>query len=145
MTVNVAPEAPLGLSSVGLIAKGKIEKKDQSFVPPVVTLNVVRPAVLELSAPNVQVKAGETVELKGKVVRQEPFKQAVKVQINGLPAGLKADPVELAADGSEFTFKVVATAEAAAAEAKAQVVMQFKLGEKDYATPPTALAVKVVK
>ncbi len=145
VTVNIAPEAPLGQTTVGLIAKGKIEKKDQVFSAPVVTLNVVRPAALELSAPNLQVKSGTTVELKGKIVRQEPFKQAVKVQINGLPGGLKAEPVELAADASEFTLKVEAAADAAAAEASTQVVMLFKLGDKDYTTPPTPLAVKVVK
>ena len=56
-------------------------------------------------------RPGTTVEVKGKVVRKGAFKEPVTVKVNGLPAGLKADPVTVAADQSEFTLKVVADAE----------------------------------
>lgn len=145
VAVNIDPGTALGKVTIGLIAKGKFNDKDQTFAVPAVTLDVVRPATVELAAPNLEIKAGQTVELKGKVVRRGPFKEALKVQLNGLPAGLKADPVDLAADASEFTIKVIADAGAAEAQANAQVALAFKIGDKDYATPPTPLAVKVVK
>ena len=56
-------------------------------------INVVRPAALELAASRLEVHAGATAELKGKVVREGTFKELVTVSIKGLPVGLKADPV----------------------------------------------------
>jgi hypothetical protein len=143
--VEVATTAPLGTMTIALTAKGKLGGKDQTLAVPAVTLNVVRPAALELAAPSAEVKPGATVEVKGKVVRREPFKEPVTVKLNGLPAGLKADPVTVAPDAAEFTLKLVADPGAAAATATAQAVMAFQVAKKDYATPPTPLAIKVVK
>jgi hypothetical protein len=143
--VNIDQGTAPGKVTIGLVAKGKFDNKDQTFSAPAVTLDVVRPASVELAAPMFQVKPGETVEVKGKVVRRGPFKEPVKIQLNGLPAGLKADPVDVAPDASEFTLKVVADAGAAAAEATSQVALAFKIADKDYNTPPTPLPVKVVK
>jgi hypothetical protein len=145
LNLAVAPEAALGVMSVAFSAKGKLQGKDQTIATPAITLSVVRPAALELSAPSIEVKAGATVELKGKVVRKGAFKEPVTVQLNALPAGLKADPVTVAPDAGEFTFKIVADAGAAAATANANATMKFQINKKDYGTPATALAVKVVK
>lgn len=145
VSVTVAPEAPVGKMTVGLTAKGKVGDKDRTFALPAVTLDVVRPAAVELAAPNLEVKAGTTVELKGKLVRRGAFKEPVTVQLKGLPGGLKSEPVTVAPDASEFTLKVEAEAAAAEAMAGAQVGLAFKLGDKDYPTPPVALPVKVVK
>jgi hypothetical protein len=145
LNLGVAPEAPLGVMTIALSAKGKFSNKDQTFGIPAVTLNIVRPADLELSAPNVEVKAGATAELKGKVVRKGAFKEPVVVKIDGLPAGLKADPITVAPDASEFVLKVIADPSAAAAMANTKTVMSFQINKKDYATPPTPLTVKVVK
>lgn len=144
VTVNVGTEAPLGMMTIALVAKGKINNADQTLAVPAVTLNVVRPAALELAAPALEVKAGATFELKGKVVRKGPFKEPVTVKVNGLPAGLKADPVTVAPDASEFTAKVVADEKAAAATATANVVLAYQVNKKDYPTSPTPLAVKVL-
>ena len=57
------------------------------------TLNVVKPATVELTTRALEVKAGASIEVKGKVVQKGTFKEAVAVKLNGLPAGLKADPV----------------------------------------------------
>ena len=48
--------------------------------------------------------AADYSSAKGKVVRKGPFKEPVTVKVNGLPAGLKADPVTVSADASEFTL-----------------------------------------
>ncbi|MDR3633383.1 MAG: hypothetical protein P4L84_06065 [Isosphaeraceae bacterium] len=144
VTVNVAPEAPLGLVTVALVAKGKVNNVDLTLAVPAVTLNVVRPASLEMAAPALEVKAGATFELKGKVVRKGPFKEPVTVKINGLPAGLKADPVTVAPESTEFTAKVVADPKAAAATATANVVLAYQVNKKDYPPAPVSLAVKVL-
>lgn len=144
-TINTPIESPLGPSVAVFTAKGKLGDKDVTLVVPSVTVEVVRPAAVELAMPAVEVKAGSTVEVKGKVVRKAPFKEPVKVAINGLPAGLKAEAVDLAADASEFLLKIQADGGAAEASANAQVTLGFKIGGKDYPFPPTGLAVKVVK
>ncbi len=144
VTVNAAPEAPLGLMTIALTAKGKIANAEQVFAVPAVTLNVVRPAAITLAAPGAEVKAGATVEVKGKVERKAPFTEAVTIKVTGLPAGLKADPVTVAPTDSDFTLKIVADPKAAPASAAAGVVPGFQINKKDYATPPVALAVKVL-
>ncbi len=143
-TVNAAPEAGLGRAIIALTAKGTLAGREQTLAVPAVTLEVVRPAAIELAAAAVEVKAGETVEVKGKVARRGPFKEPVTVKLDGLPAGLKADPIVLAPDQSEFALKLVADPKAAAAQASAQVGLAFQLAKKDYPTPPTPLAIKVL-
>ena len=143
--VDVATTAPLGAMTIALTAKGKLGGKDQLLAIPAVTLQVVRPAALELAAAAAEVKPGATVEVKGKVVRRGPFKEPVTVKLNGLPAGLKAEPVTVAPDATDFTLKVLAEANAPASTATAQAVLSFQVNKKDYPTPPTPLAVKVIK
>jgi hypothetical protein len=144
VTVNVAPEAPLGVLTIGLIAKGKVANVDETLGVPAVTLTIVRPTELTLAAPNLEIKAGATVELKGKIVRKGAFKEPVTIKLNALPAGLKADPVTVAPGATDFTLKVVADPTAAAAMASASVAMAFQINKKDYPAPPTPLPVKVL-
>jgi hypothetical protein len=143
-TVNAAPEAPLGPTVIALTAKGPIGGKEKVLAVPAVTLEVVRPAAVELAAPSAEVKAGETVEVKGKVARKGPFKEPVTVKLDALPAGVKADPVSVPPDQSDFTLKLVADPKAAAAQGAAKVALAFQIAKKDYPTPPAPLAVKVV-
>ena len=142
--VNVAVEGPLGPTILALTAKGTIGGKERTLAVPAVTIEVVRPAAVELSAPSAEVKAGETVEVKGKVARKGPFKEPVTVKLDALPAGLKADPVTVPPDQSEFTLKLVADPKAAAATGTAQVALAFQIAKKDYPVPTAPLSVKVV-
>ncbi|WP_435009276.1 PPC domain-containing protein [Tundrisphaera lichenicola] len=144
VTINAAPEAPLGPSIIALNAKGPIAGKERTLDVPAVTLEVVRPAVVELAAPSADVKAGETIEVKGKVTRKDVFKEPVTVKLDGLPAGLKAEPVTVPPDQSEFTLKVVAEPTAAATTAEAKLAMAFQIAKKDYPSPTVPLAVKVL-
>ena len=143
-TVNAAPEAPLGLTIIVLTAKGSIGGKEKTLAIPAVTIEVVRPAAVELAAPSAEVKAGETVEVKGKVARKGPFKEPVTVKLDGLPGGVKADPVTVPPDQSDFTLKLVADPKAAAGQATAQVGLAFQIAKKDYPVPTAPLAVKVL-
>jgi len=142
--VNAAVESPLGKVSVALTAKGKFANVDRTFAVPLITLDVVRPAALELAAPGVEVKPGAAVEVKGKVIRKGPFKEPVTVRIDGLPAGLKADPATLVPEVGDFTLKITADPAAVPAQAASNVAIAFQVNKKDYATPPAPLAVKVL-
>jgi hypothetical protein len=144
VVVNAAPEAPLGTYTIALLATGKLGGSDQTFAAPEITLNVVRPATIELADPSVEVKAGEPAEVKGKITRKGTFKEEVTVKLNKLPAGLKAEPVKLAPDQTEFTLKIEAEPKAAATAAKAELALVFQVAKKDYPLPPATLAIKVI-
>jgi hypothetical protein len=144
VTINVAVAAPLGTMTIGLAAKGKIAGVERTFALPAVTLAVVPPATVELAAPTFEIKPGATVELKGKIVRKGSFDGPVTVKINGLPAGLKAEPITLAGATSNFAVKIVADAKAAPASAGTQVAIAYQIEKKDYSVPPAPLAVKVL-
>ncbi len=144
VTVKVAVAAPLGTMTVGLEAKGKIAGTDRTFALPAVTLVVVPPATVELAAPALEIKPGTTVEFKGTIARKGSFDGPVTVKINGLPAGLKAEPVTLAGATSNFAVKIVADAKAAPASAGTQVAIAYQIEKKDYSVPPAPLAVKVL-
>jgi hypothetical protein len=144
-TVSIDPGTALGRVSIGLVGKGKFGDKEQVIAAPVVTLDVVRPAGVELAMPNVEIRPGQTVEVKGKLIRRGPFKEPVKVTLTALPGGLKCDPVDVAPEASEFTLTLVAEEAAGAAEATAQVALAYQVGGKDYPNPPTPLPLKVVK
>jgi hypothetical protein len=142
--LNIGADAPIGPTLVAITAKGAIGGKERTLSVPLVTLEVVRPAAVELASNTIEIKAGATVELKGKVIRKGPFQEPVTVKIDVLPAGLKADPATVPPDQSEFTLKIVADAKAAPAQATSQVALAFQVAKKDYPVPTTPLAVKVM-
>lgn len=144
IAVAIAAEAPLGLSTLGFQAKGKFAPGERTIAAPVVALNVVRPIELTLEKPAVEAPAGATVELKGKLVRKGAFKDPVVLKLDGLPAGIKAEPATVAPEASEFIVKLVAEGGAKPAEAAAKVLAAFQIDKKDYAFPPSPLTVKVV-
>ena len=73
-----------------------------------------------------------------------PSPQEVVVKLEGLPAGVKAEPVRVAADVAEFTLTLRAADDTAPAQARANAVVAFKLGGKDYSGAPGPLALKVL-
>ena len=146
-TITAAVDAPLGPCTVGLTAKGAVAGREETLGVPAVTVNVVRPADLALAAPGADVKAGGSVDVAGTVMRHGPYRDPVTVKLEGLPAGVKAEPatVVLPPDQSAFTFKLSAEPGAAVgATAAAKVSLAFQIAGKDYPTPPASLAVKVV-
>ena len=102
------------------------------------------PATVAIAAPGLEIKPGATVELAGSIVRKGGYDGAVTVKINGLPAGLKADPVTVAGKESSFAVKIVADAKAAVTSAETQVALAYQVEKKDYSVSPVPLAVKVV-
>jgi len=143
VAVNAPLETALGTVTIALQAKGKFAGADRTIAVPAVTLSVVHPVAVELAAAAVKVKPGSTVELKGKLVRKGTFDGPVTVRINGLPAGVKADPVTLTGAATAFAVKVAAEPKAAPTSANTQVALLFQVNKKDYPVPTTPLAVKV--
>ncbi len=144
LTVTAAVATPLGVMTVGFQAKGKFGGQDRTFDLPAVMLSIVPPASVAIAAPELEIKPGATAELKATIVRKGGYDGAVTVKINGLPSGLKADPVTVAGNDSSFTVKVVADAKAAPAAAATQVALLYQVEKKDYSVSPVPLAVKVV-
>jgi hypothetical protein len=110
-----------------------------------VTLQVVRPVLIEMATPSVSLQPGATAELKGKLIRKGGFKDPVTINVDGLPKGLKADPVTIEGDAVEFSLNVVAEADAAEAKADAKLAPAFQINKKGYATPPTPVSVQIEK
>ena len=144
-----AAKAPLGPVSIGLVARsvsreGRGRRRAQPAAPSplagvMLTLEVVRPARLELTSKSIEIRPGSRAELQGQVHRVAPFSREVQVKLDGLPAGVQAEPVAVAADSSEFTMTLEARPDAAPAEAHPSAVVTFKLGDEDYASPPEPL------
>ncbi|RUL88540.1 PPC domain-containing protein [Tautonia sociabilis] len=143
VTVTAAPDAPLGPALVAFTAKGKVNDADRSFAVPAVAVEVVAPASLSLAVANVELKAGESAQVAGTLARKPPFTQEVTVSLDGLPAGVTAEPVTVAGDATDFTLTLTAAADAAAAEAAAKANAAFKLGDADYPPLSAPLTVKV--
>ncbi|MDG3003800.1 hypothetical protein [Paludisphaera mucosa] len=144
LVVAVGADAALGATTIGFNAKGKFAPGERTIDAPVVALNVVRPIELTLEKPAYEAAPGATVELKGKVVRKGAFKDPVVVKLDGLPAGLKAEPTTVAPEATDFVVKVVADADAKPAEAAAKALAAFQIDKKDYAFPPAPVAFKIV-
>jgi hypothetical protein len=144
VAVQAGLDTPLGTTTVALQAKGKFGGQDRTIDTPAVTLNVVRPVAIEVAKPTIEVKTGATAELKGTILRKGAFKGAVTIRINGLPAGLKAEPVAVPDNATSFVVKVIADAKAAPTSAGAQLVLALQVEKKDYPIPPTSLTVKVL-
>ena len=142
--VNTNPDLPPGPLVIAFNAKGKFGDRERTIALPAVAFNVVRPADIGVVPPRVEVAAGGSVEAVGTLVRRGPFREPVTVKLDGLPAGLKADPVIVPPESTEFRIKITADGQAKLAEAPAQLALTYKLGPRDYASPPSSLVIKVV-
>ena len=143
--LTLPAESPFAPATLFLNAKGKVGGKDVSLMIPSVTIDVVRPVSVELSVSAVEVKAGGSVEVKGKIVRKPVCKEPVTVELAALPAGVKGPSMVVPPEATEFTLKLDADAAAAASQATSQVAIKFQINKKDYATPTTGLTIKVIK
>jgi hypothetical protein len=143
LPVSTTLAAALGSMTIGVQAKGKFPGGEQTIALPAVTITIVHPADIVLDSPAIEVKPGRTAEVKGRVQRRGAFTDPVTVRMSSLPAGLKADPVTVAAGATEFALKLVADAKAATSAVAAQVVPVFQVNKKDYPAAPVRLAVKV--
>ncbi|QDV38474.1 hypothetical protein [Tautonia plasticadhaerens] len=143
VTVSAAPDAPTGPGMVAFTAKGKVDDADRTFAVPAVAVEVVPPASLALAVAEVSLTPGASAEVAGTLDRKAPFTQEVTVSLEGLPAGVTADPVAVAGDATMFTITLKAAPEAAAGKGDAKANTAFKLGDTDYPPLSAPLAVHV--
>jgi hypothetical protein len=88
LTLTPGPNAPEGPVTVLVQGKTKIANVDRIVTAPALTLTVRPPFTVELATPALTLTPGQTVPLKGKIVRQPVFKEAVTLTLAGLPAGV---------------------------------------------------------
>jgi hypothetical protein len=163
--LTAAADAPVGPLVVGLVAqapsqggapatrRGTGAANTRGSAPPspsppavaaaMIAVEVVRPASLELAATEIDLTPDRSAELRGKVTRVAPFAQEVEVKLDGLPAGVKAAPVKVAADASEFVLTLEAAGDAVPTTALANAVPAFKLGDRNAAGASVPLGVNV--
>ena len=144
ITLNTNADTAVGPVVVTCTAKGKFGDRERTIALPAVTLNVVRPAEVDGALTAIEVIAGGSAEARGKIYRRGAFREPVTVQLDALPPGLRADPVVVRPEATDFAVRITADLKAAPTEATAQVKLALKLGPRDYATPSTPIAVKVV-
>jgi hypothetical protein len=113
-TANILVPADLPEATYSLVLRGELLGADGKQVlatayTPVLTAQPARPVTLALSGPaEIEARAGlgETGKLVGKVVRQEGYAHALRVTLEGLPAGVPSPFADLPADKSEFELAV---------------------------------------
>jgi hypothetical protein len=163
--VTAAADAPLGPFMIGLVALTPTQGNGPgtrratgagnprrsaapSTSPPAVAaamiaVEVVRPATMEFASREIDLRPGDSAELSGTVTRVAPFAQEVEVKLEELPAGVKAAPVKVAANASEFTITLVAGADTVPGAVQVKAVLGFALGGKNSTSAPVPLSVKV--
>jgi len=144
ITLNTTADLPIGPVVVVFTAKGKFGDRERTVAIPAVTLDVVRPATLEATSAKLEVIAGASSDARGKILRRGAFREPVTIKLEGLPAGLKADPVVVPPEAGDFVLEINADPKATPVEAQAKLALVFQVNKKDYPTPPTPLLIKVV-
>ena len=76
-----------------------------------------------LAAHSITVTAGETNEVKFTATRLRGFERKLKARLKGLPDGLRAEPVDVSEKSGENVLKLIATADAKAAQAPVRLVI----------------------
>jgi hypothetical protein len=160
--LTAAPDMRLGDTAVGLALQtpapagpgrrrgGAAAKKDAaspaSATGPAIwiTLEVVRPAQLVLADNALTVAPGGTAPIRGRVARAFPFGGEVEIKLDGLPAGVKAGPVKVAAGATDFSVALEAAANAPVGEKEVAVLPAYKIGGKDHKGEPRPLRLKVL-
>ena len=120
--------ADLPADSYQLAVQAEILTPDKRTVlatvyTPVRSFAVKLPVMIKLESPprleaTLDLKAGATIEVVGRVERQHGFFGDVVLTLTGLPAGARADAVTVKAFKSKFVMKIVLPPNAAAGEIK---------------------------
>jgi hypothetical protein len=118
-TLSAAANAPDGALDLVVQGKAKVGGAEKLVIGPAVAVTVRNPFALELLTSKLSLLPGQTVALKGRVLRAPVFKEPVQVVLTGLPAGvtLVSPARSLAGDWSEFQLDLKADPKAPPAAA----------------------------
>lgn len=145
LMLTVAATAPME-QAFDIVPEGRarVGNVDRVVTGPTVSVTVLPPFTVKLPEA-LDLEAGKTTLLKGQLVRHSLFKESVRLQFTGLPAGVTlAQPLPpIAADRDEFQMELKADANAAGRMANAQLTCSATVGGMNYAHPAVAVVVRV--
>lgn len=146
LTITAALSAPEGTLDLVPQAKAKINNADKVVSGSAVAVNVHKPFLVELTTPNLTLAAGQTAALKGRIVRQAVFKEAVQLKLDGLPAGVAlATPlVPVAGTANEFQIMLKADPKAAAAITNLTLTCSTTIAGMAYAHPAVTVPLQAI-
>lgn len=143
-TLTPGPNAPEGPLTLLVQGKAKVNNVDATVFAPATTMTVRPPFVLEVQTPMLALTPGQTVALKGKVVRQPVFKEAVTLRLDGLPAGvtLAAPLAPVAAGATDFEIALKVDPKFAVPAANLTLTTTTTIAGAVYPQPPMVVAAK---
>lgn len=114
IVISANNQAPLGEFTAGLT--GTLKQGDKTVVQGMaLRLNLAPPMTIRLEPASVKIAKGSEFSVKAIVERNPALAGPVNVTLQNLPAGITAAVATIAADQTSVEFKLVATADAAAA------------------------------
>ena len=142
--INANDKAPMG--GFTAVLNSTMKKDKATFAQPVPGLSFRMEEPMSVSTSKaVEIGKGQKLSLPVTVQRNPSLQAKLTVTLQNLPAGVTAAPLEIAADKSEGTVELTATADAAAANiSNAVVVVAAMVGDKKFQSqsPPLTLVVK---
>lgn len=120
----------------------EVNGKEQMIVAPAVSVELVRPYVLELKSQRLELKAGGKVDLAG-VIRREPvFTGTVKINLGDPPDNVTCTPVEVPNEKSEFSLSCEAAASVQDGNFEVHLVSSATIpgrtDKREYSFPPVS-------
>jgi hypothetical protein len=145
LILSAPTSASEGLQTLAVQAKAKIGNIDQVVFAPALTVNVVRPFTIEPAGGQVTLMPGQTVPIRFKVNRRDIFREPIRVQLSGLPAGvaLAAPPVPVPPDQSEVVLNLKVDAKAAPATTNLVLSASATINGQTYNHPPVTVSAVV--
>jgi hypothetical protein len=141
LIVTALTSAPEGLQTLVVQAKAKVANIDQVVFAAALTVNVVRPFTIEPAGGPITLIPGQTVPVRFKLTRRDIFREPVRVQLSGLPAGmaLAAPPAPVPPDQPEAMLNLKLDAKAAPATANLVLSASATINGQTYNHPPVTV------
>jgi hypothetical protein len=136
--------APEGVMTLLVQGKAKVNNKDVSVVGPAVTLTVKPPFIVERPA-GVELTAGMTANLKGKLQRQPVFQEAIQWKVDGLPKGvtLVKPPAPLPPAAAEYQVELKADPKVTPSKVSLSLGFSTTIGGVPYNHAPVSVMLEV--
>jgi hypothetical protein len=146
LEITVPVAGPEGQLSFAVQGKAKINNIDVVAVSPAFPITVVRPFTVDGPA-SVVLTPGQTVPLKFTVTRKGPFKDAVTVRLDGLPAGvtMAAPLAPVPADKTELLVNLKIDPKVAVPMATLTLNASATVNGMAFAHPPVVVNATVKK
>jgi hypothetical protein len=137
--------APEGKLDLVLQAKAKINNMDKTVVSAAVPLVVHRPFTVELQDAPLILTPGQNVVLKGRLVRQAVFQEAVQLKLDGLPAGVTpaAPPAAVPGSASDFQIELKVGPKVVPPPPKVTLTCSTNIGGTAYNHPPVEVRIQL--